>query len=168
MKDDPANLKLKPGSTIEKPTAIIEVNEGKEYTRIVAVKHLENTIIEGINNLEDRLAGLTQSFDELDSRDTAQERAYARYTVLPSTKQDCGYKYNFSYSYSLYNYSSPYTYRCETVSNFDKDLAYISYTSALRSYNNQVDYHNKLIDDYNNQLDRTQNDIESYRSYDYN
>ena len=169
--DNPASVNIKPSGTISAPTLVIDVNKGKQYFRIVAVKNLENSILTGLDTLSARVDILSQSHNELNRRNQAQKSAYSTYTYTPSTKQDCGYKYSYSYTYSYsspYSYTSPYKYSCDTVSNPQKNYAYSSYSYALSSYNSQVDYYNRLVSEYNALLANTKRDIQSYKAYDYN
>jgi hypothetical protein len=173
-KDNPAALDFDVTKSINAPTLVIDVHAGKQYSRIVAVKNLENKIKSGVTSLSYKKSILESAYNEAERRDRAQESAYTTYLLTSSTKYDCGYKYDYSYSYnysflsSPYSYSSPYKYSCEYVSNPQKDYAYSSYTYALSSYNSQVAYYNTLVNDYNQSLATIKSDINTYQQYQYN
>lgn len=171
--DNPNKIAVSKPTYISDPTLVIEVNDGKEYDRIIPVKNLERRILSEYDGLLGLKSTLVSAYYELQRRDSAQQSAYSYYLSLPSTTQDCGYKYNYSYSYSYdyyspYSYSSPYEYRCDTVTNFSKSLAYSSYLGSLGSYNNQVRYYNTLVNKFNAGLGDIDNDYLAYKSYDYN
>ncbi len=168
LSQDPTQVNYQQSNYIDAPTLVIDVNEGKSYNRIAAVKNLKYKISNGLSELESKTATLNSAYNELVYRDNAQESAYSYYLSLPSTTYECGYQYNYSYSYSLYSYSSPYTYECGYVPNKSKDYAYDTYSFRLSSYNSYVYYYNALLDSYNAELSTVQADINSYKAFDYN
>lgn len=166
---DPSTLNIDVQKSITDIKYVLDVNDGQSYQRIVPVRNLEKKITSGLTTLASKRTTLNSAYQIMTQRDGAQQNAYSYYLSLPSTKLDCGYKYNYYYSY-LYSssYSSPYTYRCDTVTNSQKNSAYTSYTYALSSYNSQVGYYNKLVDDFNSSLRTVKSDINSYKSHSYN
>ena len=169
VNDDPSKTLIDESKTIGSPTLVIDVNDGAEYSRIIPVKNLEKKILGELQNITAQQKILVLSYNELKRRDSIQSSAYNSYLLTTSTKLDCGYKYNYSYSYFSYSYySSPYTYRCDTVTNPDKSYKYSSYLTALSSYNNQVKYHNQLVTNYNGMVTGLESDIKNYEQFVYN
>ena len=170
---NPTEVNYDYSESISQPNLVIDVSEGREYQRIIAVRKLENKIYSGLDSLELKGNVLDNSYNELEARDYAQQSAYSAYLSTPDTKLDCGYKYDYSYSYNYsydydYTYSSPYKYSCEYITNPQKNYNYNSYLGSLRSYNNQVDYYNDLLDEYNTLSSEVELDIDKYKSYSYN
>ena len=170
ISQNPSDFSYDYSASISQPNLVIDVNEGREYSRITTVRKLEEKIYAGLDNLELKADVLDRSYSELESRDYAQQSAYNSYLSTPDTKLDCGYKYDYSYDYYSYDYSysSPYTYSCDDITNPQKNYSYNSYLSALGSYNNQVDYYNGLLDEYNTLSSEVELDIDNYKSYSYN
>lgn len=173
---DPTKIDIYSDEKISLPNAVIDVGEGKTYARIKQVVDLENKIVTALENITARKNVLEQAYSELLRRDSYQKSMYNAYSSTPSTTYECGYKYNYnsynsynSYSYgSSYRYTSPYTYQCDWVSNPRKSSAYNTYENALYNYNSQVHHYNKLLADYNKTVAAVRQDIDKYKSYDYN
>jgi len=170
VKDDPSKLNLNLDKRINAPTLVIDVNQGRPYTRIMTIKNLENKILSEANILSSKKDTLELAFNELKRREGVQQSAYSSYLMTPSTRTECGYKYDFtsSYSYNSYLYSSPYKYSCEQVANQQKNFAYSNYSTLYQNYTNQVNHYNKLISDFNNSFNQFQSDINIYKTYQYN
>jgi hypothetical protein len=167
--DNPENIDIKKPTYIDAPTLVIELNNGGEYQRIVPIKNLANKIYDELDALLAQKQTLSLSYQELQHREKAQANAYSYYLGVSSTKLDCGFKYNYSYNYFSYSYyNSPYTYRCDTISNPEKSYAYSSYSYAFASYKIQVNYYNSLLVKFNSKLATFRSDVTQFEGYVYN
>lgn len=168
IEDNPSNVNFYTGEYISNPNLVIDINDGKEYQRIVEIVNLENSIIAEYEELLSLDSTIDSAYAELISRENYSNSTYSTYLSTPDTTLDCGYKYNYNYSYYYsYSYSSPYEYRCDTVTNPAKNRAYYTYSNAVDSYNNQVYYYNGLLDEFNAKAADVRFKVEKYKNYSY-
>jgi hypothetical protein len=169
IEDNPSEFNFYTKDRISNPNLVIDVNDGKQYERIVEIVNLENSIIANYEGLLALDSTIDSAYYELIQRDSYQNSTYSTYLSTSDTTLDCGYKYNYSYSYSYYDYgySSPYEYRCDTVTNPAKNRAYNTYSYAYDRYSNQVDHYNNLLDQYNSNANIIRSQVDRYKNYSY-
>lgn len=159
--DDPNNISFDTTKTISAPSKVIDINTGKAYTRIVAVKKLENDILALIGSLDGKKTNLVKANSNISYWNNAQTSAYSRYLAVPATTQTC---------YPVFSYYPSYSTRqnCYTSTNISKNISYNSYLSSYNSYKSAVANYNNLVADYNKTLDSINTKIKQYQSYEYN
>jgi len=159
--DNPSNISLYSNQAIGPLTGIVTVNKGKMYTRITAVKNLENQINEMYNSLNGKKADLEKAYGNIGYWNNRQAQAYADYVAEPSTKQTCYPRCSYYPYYSCYDY-------CYSTTNFTKSLKRSTYNNYYNNYTNAVSNYNNLVNDYNATLEKIRLKTNLYNSYQYN
>lgn len=159
--DDPNNISFNTNKTISAPSKVININGGKAYTRIVAVKRLENDILALISSLDVKKADLVKANSNISYWNNTQASAYSRYLAIPATTQTC---------YPVFSYYPYYSSRqnCYTSTNISKNISYNTYINAFNNYKSATANYNNLVADYNKTLNDINFKINLYQSYEYN
>jgi len=159
--DNPDDISFDSTKTIGQPTKVIPINNGLSYTRIVAIRNLENKIIDLIDSLDGRKSNMQKAYSNISYWDNKQTQDYTIYLQTPATTESCRPSCTFYPYYSCRQI-------CNTQTNINKNLKYNIYSSSFNNYKNASDNYNKLVDDYNKTLETINSNINLYKGYQYN
>lgn len=158
---DPSSIELDSSKTISAPNKVVEINMGKQYSRIVDVKNIWNSINFSLVSLVAKKAALQTAHNNISYWDKIQSADYSIYLSLPTTTQTCYPTYTYYPYYSSHQ-------NCYTSPNFQSSSAYSTYLNAFNRYKAAVADYNNLVDDYNLALEKINSQIDRYQSYQYN
>lgn len=126
--DNPSDINLNLDKAINGPMKIIDISSGKYYTRIVAVKSLEEKIKNTLEALEQKKIALEKSYQNVENLELGQDQAYQNYLRVSHSPNGL----------SVYDqYQS----------------AYNSYKSSVDSYNAEVLAYNSILEAVNKDIE---------------